>query len=274
MSSASSELRPRLRQGTRWQPDPQDPRLGELAREFLLLGEIRPRQSLCGQEGLAGNGNRGPGRGLSLVRSWPLRTGRTWTRPRPLDRLARVPLPQFRMGKLRSREDPATQKPSELIFILTGSSSGPHSWDRRGGCGCRLPAARFGPGSRWARLLTAWPLLQQTGWASSARPSARRRPPPTGWRGNGHLARTALRTAPPTHWADGGRTHPTRSGGGTEEQSREDAVQGAEHAPHRSQLPFPCPASSARPKSSCHVLPQQVPRRPACPSGRASEQPA
>lgn len=125
-------------------------------------------------------GNRGPGRGLSLVRSWPLRTGQSWTRPWPLDHLARGLLPRFRIGKLRSREVQATQEPSELIFILTGSRSGPHSWDRRGGCGCRLTAAGFGPGSRWARLLTAWPLLQQTGWASSAHLLGAALPQPAG----------------------------------------------------------------------------------------------
>lgn len=98
------------------------------------------------------------------------------------------------MGKLRPRGDRETRGPSELIFLSTGAGSGPtrgtggaHVAGRAGRSRCS------GPSGRRARLLAAWRLVQQTGWASPAHLLRAAHPQRATAAG-----RTALRTAPPT----------------------------------------------------------------------------
>lgn len=167
------------------------------------------------------------------------------------------------MGKLRPRGDRETRGPSELIFLSTGAGSGPtrgtggaHVAGRAGRSRCS------GPSGRRARLLAAWRLVQQTGWASPAHLLGAAHPQRAT-----AARRTALRTAPPT--LGGLRADPPspawRRRPGAEPDRRCPGCWTAPTASAKPHLGGPIPVT--RPKSSCLVLPQPGPRRPA----RASE---
>lgn len=140
------------------------------------------------------------------------------------------------------------------------------------GAGFWPPASA--PAALRARLRTAWPLLQQTGWASPAHLLRAALPKPAARAGNGQPSgpHGGLPGRPSRGW----RAGPTSPKLEEEPQSEPSgAVPGAGlGSPPRHPNPTSMPHHRAHPNSPGGALPEPGFRKPACPAGRGQEQPS